>query len=143
MAQPILDLSNSSNFQEVYETILSGELVIEGRYKPIPQHQIPITFDRHTLLVGASSSTAKPNWRLGFYLRMLITSSVGTAEASNCSIPFGLNLIRFPVLSSQYKLKAYIPKWHREMELKIWKYIGPESDELNLLEQIKSRTDTL
>lgn len=143
MSQPILDLGNPNHFQEVYETVLTAEIVVEGFYKPIPQHQIPITFSCHTLFVGATSTKAKPNWRLGFYLRMLIASSVGTAEASNRPIPFGLNLIRFPVLSSEYKLKAYIPKWHQEMEMKIWQYTGPESDVLNLLEQIKLKTDAL
>lgn len=144
MSQPILDLSNSSNFVEVYETILTaGSSPVPNYHAPIPLHQIPVVFDCHTILVGASSSTAKPNWRLGFYLRMLVTASVGTAEASNNPIPFGLNLIRLPKLSNEYRLKAYIPKWHQTMEMKLWKYIGPESGELDLLEQIKIKTDTL
>lgn len=143
MSQPILDLSDPGYFQVVYETILNGQLVVAGRYIPIPQHSIPIIFDCHTLLVGATSATAKPNWRLGFYLKMLVVTSAGTAEASNRSIPFGLNLIRFPALSHEFKLKAYIPKWHRQVEMKIWKYTGPELDTLDLLEQIKSKTDLL
>lgn len=144
MSQPILDLSNSSNFEVCYETILTAaSSPVPNYHTAIPLHQIPTIFDRHTILVGASSSTAKPNWRLGFYLRMLITSSVGTAEASNNPIPFGLNLIRLPKLSSEYRLKAYIPKWHQSMEMKIWKYVGPESDVLDLAEQIKFKTDAL
>lgn len=144
MAAPILELGNLSYLQEVYETTLTaGSSPVPGYHVPIPRHLIPATFTRHTLLVGASSSTAKPNWRMGFYLSMAIASGVGLAESDSYKVPFGLNIIRLPMLSNEFKLKAYIPKWHQEMTMKIWQYTGPEADALDLLTQVKLKTDTL
>ncbi len=140
MTDSILDLSNSSNFVEAYEIILTaGSSPVPNYHTPIGIHLIPIVFDSHTLLVGASSSTAKPNWRLGFYLRALIASAVGMAEASNYPIPFGLNLIQLPKLSSEYRLRAYIPKWHQTMEMKIWKYVGSYNDVKAVVDRIEDK----
>ena len=140
MTQPILDLSSSGNLEEIYEVVLTAALSpVPGYHIPISLHQIPGVFDCHTLVVGANSFMARPNWRLGFYLRMLIASSVGLAEASNHPIPLGLNLIRLPRLSSEYRLRAYIPKWHQSMEMKIWKYIGTVHDCETILDRVENR----
>lgn len=140
MTQPILDLSSPGNLEEIYEVVLTAALSpVPGYHIPISLHQIPGVFDCHTLVVGANSFMARPSWRLGFYLRMLIASSVGLAEASNHPVPLGLNLIRLPRLSSEYRLRAYIPKWHQSMEMKIWKYTGVSNDCETILERVENR----
>lgn len=151
MTQPILDCSNPNYWLEVYETTLMAQSIVPGYHSPIPQHQIPVSFDRHTLAVGASSSKTKPTWNLGFWLSMVINiAGVGNANAIQKPIPLGLTLVRFPALSPQFKLKAKIPKWHEEMSIKIWAYTGTETDILDLLEetqtsliQIESKIDQL
>ena len=125
---------------EIYEVVLTAALSpVPGYHIPIPLHQIPGIFDCHTLVVGANSFMARPTWRLGFYLRMLVASSVGLAEASNHPVPLGLNVIRLPRLSSEYRLRAYIPKWHQTMEMKIWKYIGTHNDCETVLARVENR----
>lgn len=152
MSQPILDVSNPNYWEAAYEvTLTAAASSVPTHHTPIPQHQIPITFDRHTLLVGASSFRVRPTWRLGFWLSMIVSAAgVGSAVATQRAIPLGLTLVRFPLLSPDFKLKANIPKWHEEMSMKFWKYIGPESDVLNLLQnfsldltQIETKIDQL
>ena len=144
MSQAILDCSDSSYWQTVYETTLIAESITTGYHSPIPQHQIPIVFDNHTLAVGASSSKTKPTWNLGFWLSMLVNlPGVGNATAVQKAIPLGLNLIRFPVLTPEFKLKAKIPKWHEEMSMKFWIYTGPEADIADLLEKAQTSLDQI
>lgn len=140
MSSPILDLSDGSNWVQVYDTTLFAQAVPgrQGSFYPIPNHEIPSAIDRRILAVGSSSTKTKPTWNLGFYLAMIIKiPGVGNAEAASVPIRLGLNLVRFPPLSNQYSLKARIPKWHQEMSITIWKYIGIESDILNFLEDIQ------
>lgn len=140
MTSPILDLSNSSNWVRIHDTTLVAEPVLgqNGKYYSIPNYSIPDTIDRHVLAVGSSSTKAKPTWNLGFYLVMLVrVPGVGNAETASTPIRLGLNLVRFPLVSAQYTLKARIPKWHQEMSLAIWKYVGVESDVLDRLADLK------
>jgi hypothetical protein len=40
----------------------------------------------------------------------------------------GGTLIQFPRYAPQYRLEVEVPKWHKEMDLTIWEYIGPITD---------------
>lgn len=140
MTSPILDLSDASLWVQVYDTTLFADPVLgqTGKHYPIPNHSIPGNFEGHTLAVGSSSTKAKPNWSLGFYLAQVINvPGVGNAEARSIPIRLGLNLVRFPPLSTQFRLKARIPKWHQEMSLTIWRYVGVESDVLDRLADLQ------
>ena len=135
----ILNFNNSDYWQKVYETTLVAQAGSRSSfYYPIGDHNLPGTFSSHTLLVGASSFKAKPTWRLGFYLSMIISAvGVGSFTASQKSIPFGLTLVRFPPLSNEFSLKASIPKWHEEMSMSVWLYVGSESDVRDLLFEVE------
>lgn len=141
MAPPILNLADSSLWIKAYDTTLTAQSTFVGNsFYPIPIHKIPVIFNSHTLAIGSSSSQTKPTWRLGFYLTSEIQiPGIGKAEATSDYIWLGLNLIRIPPLGSTYTLKARIPKWHREMVIAIWKYIGSESDTLDVLNEIKNQ----
>lgn len=128
---PILDLSNSAHWIHIYGVTLYAETVstVPPRYIRIPTHKIPVAVYERTLAVGSSSTQAKPNWALGFYLIGSVqVPGVGLADIASIPIVLGLNLIRLPNLHAQFSLKAKIPKWHTEMTLDIWKYVGPETD---------------
>lgn len=141
MSFSILDLSNSSSWVRIHDTTLFAAPVLgqNGKHYPIPSYLIPEVVDRRILAVGASSSKAKPTWNLGFYLAMLVkVPGVGNAEVVSRPIRLGLNLVIFPPVSSEFTLKARIAKWHQEMSLTVWKYIGLETDVLSSLENIDS-----
>lgn len=141
MSPPILDLTDASLWTKAYDTTLTAQSTFVGNsFYPIPIHKIPIVFDRHTVAIGASSTKTKPNWRLAFYLTTEIQiPGIGKAEANSNYVGLGLNLIKIPLLSSSFTLKARIPKWHSEMTIAIWKYIGAEFDTLDLLNEIKAQ----
>lgn len=140
MTSPILNLSDASSWVQVYDTTLFADLVLgqTGKYYPIPNHSIPGNFEGRTLAVGSSSTKAKPTWNLGFYLAQVINvPGVGNAEARSIPIRLGLNLVRFPPLSAQFRLKARIPRWHQEMSITIWQYVSVESDVLDRLTNLE------
>lgn len=146
MADPILDLSNSSNWQKVYEGSFVAVPIqgVRNQFIPIPTVLIPNSFSNHTLAVGASSFQTKPTWRLGFWLSMYVqVPGIGKAQGSNKKIPLGLSVIRFPNLSPTYTLAASIPHWHKEMSIDIWQYIGSELDIRDDLVEIKSDLDRI
>ena len=146
MTNPILDLSDSSNWQKVYEGNFAAVPVqgVRNKFIPIPKVVIPNNFDNHTLAIGATSFQTKPTWRLGFWLSMYIqVPGIGFACGFNQGIPLGLSVLRFPNLSSTYTLSATIPHWHKEMSIEIWQYIGSESDVRDELVEIKSDLDRI
>lgn len=127
MVSRALDLSNSADWLRVYDVTLSAIPVggMPGRYYRIPNHSIPTIFDRHTLAIGASSTQTQPNWSLAFYAAMLVQiPGVGKAEVISIPVVLGLKVIEFPVLSSEFTLKIRFPKWQREMDITVWKYVG-------------------
>lgn len=141
MAEPILDLSNSSNWEKVYQASFTAVAIqgVQNQFIPIPLAVIPNSFDSHTLAVGAFSFQTKPTWRLGFWLSMNVwLPGIGRAEGYNKSIPLGLSIVRFPPISSTYTLSVRVPHWHKEMGIEIWKYIGLELDIRDELVEIKS-----
>lgn len=152
MENPLLDLSSSSNWSQVYsDSFTANTIAGTNKFSPIPAIRIPSTFDKHIIAVGASSFQTKPTWRLGFWLSMYVDlPNIGKAEGCNKSIPLGLSIVRLPSLSSTYSLVASIPKWHTEMSIDIWQYVGNVSDlnsaiselESNLL-RIESKVDAL
>lgn len=144
MTQPILDCSNANYWQEAYTVDLVAAQSVPGYFVPIPRHRILTTFNSHTLAVGASSFRTRPNWKLGFWLSMLVNlAGVGWAVAEEQAIPLGLKVIRFSAFSPQFQLSANIPKWHEEMSIKIWEYSGPETDVLNLQQQTQLKLDQI
>lgn len=128
---PILDVDNSANWVHIYGTTLyaAASSTIPPVYAPIPIHSIPGIFYERTLAVGSSSTQTKPNWKLGFWLIGAVQiPDVGLANITSVPIVLGLTLVRLPNLHSEFKLKAQIPKWHKEMSIDIWKYVGVEND---------------
>lgn len=144
---PILDLSNSSNWEKVYQGSFVAVVIqgVRNQTLPIPAVVIPNSFERHTLAVGASSFQTKPTWHTGFWLSMNVQlPGIGKAEADSKTIPLGLSIVRFPSISTQYTLTANIPRWHKEMSIEIWQYVGSEleRDDLADIKSDLSRIET-
>ncbi len=141
MAPPILDLSSADNWVKVHEVLLTAQdSPIPNFHSPIPTYTIPTPFDRRILAVGASSSQTKPSWRLAFFLSTIVqVPGIGSAENGSIFIPLGLTLIETPPYSDQYSVRIRIPRWHLEMSMTFWQYVGIELNALDLLDQISSR----
>lgn len=134
----ILDFSQN-NWEVIYDITLEAVSITTTRFTPIPDHQIPLTLDTHVLLVGSSSFKVRPTWKLGFYLNMVVNApGVGNFTAANQPIPLGLSLVRFPPISSEFFLKVNIPKWHQEMSIRVWKYIGGSLDVFDYFHEINT-----
>lgn len=141
MTEPILYLSDSSDWEKVYQGSFAAIPIqgVRNQFIPIPTVNIPNTFDSYTLAVGASSFQTKPTWHLGFWLSMNVQlAGIGLAEAYKKSIPLGLSIVRLPPISSTYTLSASVPHWHKEMSIEIWKYVGIELDIRDEVAEIKS-----
>lgn len=135
MADSTLAL-DANSWARTYSTSLIAKPVMGQRgFAPIPEHRIPLEFDKHALIVGASSFKTKPTWKLAFWLFMTLrVEGVGRVDYFKASVPLGLNLIIYPKVSTKYTLKAIIPDWHQEMNFTLWKYTGHQP---NLLESVE------
>lgn len=125
---PILDVNNPANWAQIYGVTLSGNAnsTIPPIYEAIPVHSIPGVVYERVLAVGSNSNYLKPRWRLGFWLIGFVQiPGIGLAEIASIPIPIGLSLVVLPNVHSEFKLKARVPHWHRNLSIDVWKYIGP------------------
>lgn len=124
---PILDVDNSANWVHIYGTTLHAAVssTVPPIYGSISIHSIPGVVYERVLAVGSNSTYLKPKWKLGFWLSGLVQiPTIGLAEIASFPIPIGLSLVILPNLHSEFKLRARIPHWHRNLSLDIWKYVG-------------------
>lgn len=110
-----------------------------GIYAPIGQHTVPVVFDSSIIVVGSSSTHAKPNWRLGCYLQCFTSiNGVGNTNFYSGLCPFGLQLFKIQRPSELYRIKLAVPRWHKQLEVAIWKYLGAEElQPIQLVENIE------
>lgn len=131
---PIVNVNNAANWLKVYETTLTAVSTFPRGHNPIPAFSIPVQFDSHCLIIEASSSLAKPTWNLAFRVSQRFgVEGVRLVEGDSQAIRLGSTLVRFPVFSDTYTLKIRFPRWHREMDLTVWKYTGIMLDTNDLL----------
>lgn len=123
---PIINVASSANWQQVYDANFTAEPVLPRGYSPIPAFTIPVEFDSHTLVIGAAAFQVKPTWNLAFWAsqRISISGVVQNAECNSRPIILGASLVTFPVLSETYFLRIRIPRWYKDMSLRVWKYTG-------------------
>ena len=136
MNHPVLKLSNSSNWESVWQGTFSaqrssGNTIIN----PIPEIVVPILLDKHILAVSITSSTAKPTWYFGGFLNQRISLGivVGGLPDSDAIEKRRiwlnrLTLITLTQLTSHYAVSFNVPKWFQDVQLHLWQYVGPESD---------------
>jgi hypothetical protein len=145
MAQPILDLSNSANWESIYSHTVNAQVLTERDHIPIPEITIPVLLDQHILAVYTNSNTAKNTWNTAGYLKQKINLGLvvgGLPDAENVRqqrvLLRKINLIMFPRLTSEYALSFAVPFWLRDLSLSIWKYTGINSDSTSeLVNQVR------
>lgn len=139
---PIINVASPANWQQVYDANFTAEPVLPRGYRPIPNFTIPVEFDSHTLAIGAAAFQTKPTWNLAFWASQKISIS-GVSQNADCNstgIVLGVNLITFPVLSETYFLRIRIPRWYKDMSLRVWKYTGVTHNTNDLIGDLQALT---
>lgn len=121
----IIDATDSNNWLLVYENFLTAIPILPKGHIPLPRILTDSLFDSHFLLIGANSTQIKPKWNLAFFASQLITiPGIGRSFSDQEFVGLGLNIAKFPAYSNAYGLRIDIPFWHKEMDIRIWKYTG-------------------
>lgn len=115
---------NGADWQLVYQANLAAQpSPIPTYFYPIPVITPPQLFT-NILTIGAVSMSAKPTWRLAFFASAQINiSGIGNVEIGNFFVRLGASVLDTKD-STPYRLQLHIPKWHREMTIEIYQYLG-------------------
>jgi hypothetical protein len=127
MSEPILELTNPTNWQELDYQVLSGGF-------PLPDYTSPVQPTSHILACYANSPSALEHWRFAGHVSQRIFLGVGGASSLGESDTYKriwlkkTQLIFFPKLTFSYQLTFHFAKWLKDMELAVWQYTDPVSD---------------
>lgn len=160
MGNPVLQLGNSANWQQLYSTSVNAVSLGAGSvlFAPIETILVPILIESHIIAVSVTSANAKDTWYFGGLISQKINLglTVGGLPDSDGVQKSKLYLNRLtllilPKLTSSYAVEVEIPKWFRQVSLIIWQYIGIETDTTediiqsvkNDLQSIESKIDAL
>lgn len=144
--EPIVQFRTQSNWEFGFEGSREAA-VVNAKIQPIPLFEIGYLFDSHILAVRASTENAKPGWKYGGKLRQKIQIGSGGAVSALPNVTaqrvdLDLNdwtLAIFPKFYSEYQLVYVPPRWFKDVTLKVYQYVGPQSSNLiDLLNEVKS-----
>jgi hypothetical protein len=135
MAEPILDLLNPSNWNQVYDEARSAQPATpSGAYYPIPIFEIPVVLNSRVLVVRCISTTAKTTWRFAGNLKPQVAAPVAgviSPPVEIASIYLQVNRTRLIVLqpyANNYNLVLENAPWLKDLRVTIWEYIGTVED---------------
>lgn len=135
MAEPILDLLNPDNWNQIYQEERTAQPATEaGGYYPIPIFEIPFVLQSRVLAVQCFSSTAKPTWRFAGNLKPQVAAPIAGINSPSLeisSIYLQLNRTRLVVLqpyAGSYNLVLENAPWLKDLRVTIWEYIGGIED---------------
>lgn len=142
------ELGNRSNWNLVLRNTYYGNVSQTDPKKFVPIPSIAVSVNSQILLLGVRNSQAPSHWFLAGYAspRLLFTPSFDSEflslVQSSPSVKVGLNrltLLSFPDYNLlPYILELSIAKWHKEMSIEVWQYVGSFLDVRDELIDIKS-----
>lgn len=144
-----MDLGNNLNWDLVLRRTYVAQTTPDEPKGFLPIPSITVLVDRHTFVIGASSTTAKPRWRLAAFAnpRLLFSPSstseyaaIVQAERSQAVLLNRLTLVQFRDFGvNPYLLAFDVASWHQDLSLEVWKYQGADSDKLlpELIQDVK------
>lgn len=148
MATTILELGNSSYWEEIYHFQVAATWVdqAKGSFTPIPPVSVPVLLEKHIIAIFAQAACAKSWWFSAGWLEQKIITGISPggnsdtrAQDSQRILINRINLAIFPRLSSTYQLNIDIPYWFSDYEAWVYQYTGPESDSIeNLINQLQT-----
>ena len=137
MGQPVVDLSNSDNWNLSWNNTFEVERIGgEGsRYYPFPPIEMPVKLNSHIFAVLATSTKAGRNWKFAGFLNQRIQTGIVVGGIQDAEIiqarRLFLNRISVylePALTSTFSLTFNIPYWFQDISLFVWEYTGNRSD---------------
>ncbi|MTJ50907.1 hypothetical protein [Dolichospermum sp. UHCC 0259] len=145
----IVELSNSSNWESLYTTNLTGGTVYtdEGEPKAIPIPPVTIPFLLDSFVFAISVSTAVPeaaDWRFAGWANQKMSTGIvlggsqdATVNKSQALFLDQVNLVMFPKISTDFSLGVTLPKWFRSAQIIVWRYTGVDdtSEEILLTQE--------
>jgi hypothetical protein len=142
MAGLEFDLTAPDVWESVYNETKTAEMPTPDSFIPIPRISLPILLHGRVIVVGTSSENAKPNWRFaGTLTQRLVIPALGTGLVDGFKQTLRINalsLLVMPNLTPDYRLDLDVFPWIRDLSFSVWRYVGPEVDELvQLIETVK------
>jgi hypothetical protein len=142
MAGIEFDLTAPNVWEQVYDATQTTVQPTPETFIPIPRVTIPILLHERVIVVGTSSTAVKPNWRFsGTLSQRLVIPGLGSGLVDGHKETIRINalsLLVLPMLTPDYRLDLDVFPWIRDLSISIWRYIGPEVDELvQLIETVK------
>jgi hypothetical protein len=136
------DLTAPGVWESIYDEDFDAVQPVAGRYVAIPRKDLPILLEESVIAIGTSSSTAPPHWRYaGRIVQRAHIPGISTGLVDGREQKCKLNIITlaiFPLVVPQYRLAYEFPHWITNLSLSLWRYTGPEVDELaQLIETVK------
>lgn len=135
MAEPLLDLLNQDNWNQIYDESRTAQPATEaGGYYSIPIFEIPIILQSRVLAVRCLSTTAKYSWRFAGNLKPQVAApiaGINSPPLEVASIYLQLNRTRLIVLqpyATNYNLVLENAPWLKDLRVTIWEYTGAIED---------------
>lgn len=131
---------NGSNWESIYSFSATAGILSENTYIPIPPATAPIFIESDIIAVYVDTTVPDGrSWRYGGFLEQRFTSGLlvggstdAAGEPKNMWID-KITTIFFPVITAQYSLKFYFPKWFKNVSLQCWQYTGVDDTQEKIL----------
>ena len=102
------------------------------------------------LAVSIYSVNSKPNWITGGWASMVLPFSPGLTtfpqeiRSYQRRVFLGRStLLVLPKLADQYSLQIEFPRWLRDYQLEIWRYLGTDTDIFKRFDDLETKIDLL
>jgi hypothetical protein len=128
-----LELTNQSNWQQIYSENRDAVQVDALSYIPIPAFEIGVTLDTPVVAIRVASNKARGWWKSGGHLfQRFQLGTGGTAnplpqvDSAQIWVPINrVKLVKFDLWTPEYSLVYLPPHWFEHVQCQIWAYVGP------------------
>lgn len=156
-----VDLKAAGAWELTYYQKHTGNLDNRRIRAPILEPiELPYLTDKHLFLVGATSSKAKPSWlRAGYFYQQIdgiqINDTIifeGLGAVPSTEVDYtrrmiklnAIELVQFPKISDNFRLRFEALPWIEEITLGIWEYTGTETDSTEeLIQTVRAKLETI
>jgi hypothetical protein len=137
VSRAILQLQNAANWdlQWSYSVAAAINPQRQGSYLEIPPITAPFLLESHIIAVAATSTTARPHWKVAGSVEKKISTGIATGGGLDTTISQNrvlwlnkINLFKFTQDTPTYGLQITPKWWFKDITLTLWVYTGIESD---------------
>lgn len=147
-----LQLSNTANWNLVYNFSTVAVQVTANKWARIPDIVVPFQFDAHVLAVYVNTNVPEgKDWNFAGYLfqKFLLGITVGgVPEADTLSVRTlsldEVKLVIYPKITTTYSITIRVPKWFKDASIQVWEYTGPDFDTVDdSLQRIEQKVNEI